>query len=145
MKKRFIICLTGLLIVLSITGCADKNNASDTINLLFTILSQRGGTWRVNSATFGNEEAPLNMFADYRITFRPDGSYQVTNPAGAPSFTRNASGKYMAFDRLLTFDDGVTVAREISTGALNPNRLLFEFDVTLPGKATTTYRFELVR
>ncbi len=85
------------------------------------------------------------MFADYRITFRPDGTYQVVNPAGAPSFTRNATGTFTVSNRLLNFDGGATIAREISVGTLNPNRLMFEFDVVLPGKSATTYRFELVR
>lgn len=144
MKKQLFIWFAALATALSVTGCVNQS-AGDAADLLFTILSQRGGTWRINNATFGNEEAPFTMYADYRITFRPDGSYQVTNPAGAPSFTRTASGRYSASNRIVIFDGGVTTAREVSQGPLNPNRLILEFDVTLPGKATTTYRFELVR
>lgn len=148
MKKHIFTCMAVLTVALfALSACTpDNSNGGDnTVNILFNILSQRGGTWRVNKATFGDEEAPFDMFNNYRITFRPDGTYQVVNPDGAPSFTRNANGTYAANDRLVTFDGGVTVAREVTSGMLNANRLVFEFTVVLPGKSATLYRFELVR
>jgi hypothetical protein len=148
MKKYIFTWMAVLTIALfAISACTPgiNNSGDSTVNVLFNILSQRGGTWRVNRATFGDEEAPLDMFANYRIVFRPDGTYQVVNPDGAPSFTRNANGTYTVKDRLLTFDGGATTANEVSVGALNANRLVFEFTVILPGKSATLYRFELVR
>jgi hypothetical protein len=145
MKKQIFIWMLALTTAFSIAGCAI--GGGESVNLLLTILSRGDGTWRVRNATFGSEEAPLDMFKDYRITFRADGSYQVTNPDGVPSFTRSPNGTYTVSDRLLTFDGGATVATEVTVGplSLNSGRLVFEFDVVLPGKSAARYRFELVK
>ncbi|WP_448519565.1 hypothetical protein [Rhodoflexus sp.] len=147
MKKQIYISLVALVSAFLVAACGNlQSSGGEAINILQNILAQGNGTWRVASASFGDEEASLNMFDDYRITFRPDGTYQVTNPKGAPSFTRRASGRYaVTMERVLVFDGGETTAREMTRGNLRPDRLIFEFDVTLPGKSTTTYRFELVR
>jgi hypothetical protein len=147
MRKQIFIGLTMLAAMIFVSACSNlTDGGGQLINILQNILAQGNGTWRVASASFGDEEASLNMFDDYRITFRPDGTYQVANPKGAPSFTRRAGGRYaVTAERVLVFDGGETTAREITRGNLRPDRLIFEFDVTLPGKSTTTYRFELVK
>lgn len=138
MKKRiylsFIFCIF-------LCACT-KNEAEIT---LASILTQGNGTWKVAYAKFGNEEAARGMYDRFQIVFK-NGTYVITNPDGAVVFTLAADGKWQAVSnnsRSILFDGQITV-KEVSS-SLNPNRLVLEWEVSIPGKVTTTYRLELVR
>lgn len=111
---------------------------------LSSILTQGNGTWKVAYAKFGDEEAPRDMYSRFQITFK-NGTYTVTNPDGAVIFVLSTDGSWQATSnaKSLLFDAKTTV-REVST-VLNPAKLILEWEVSIPGKVTTTYRIELIR
>ena len=112
---------------------------------LASLLSAGNGTWKVSAAKFGDEEAPRGMYDRFTIQFKNDGSYVATNPDGSVVFTALLNGKWRegTAPNTLIFDGNVTV-REIAN-LRTPNKLTFEWEVSIPGKITTTYRLELTK
>jgi hypothetical protein len=112
---------------------------------LASLLSAGSGTWKVSFAKFGEENAPSGMYDRFTIQFRADGSYVVTNPDGAIVFATKPTGSYKegTTPNTLVFDGNATV-REIAT-VRTANKLTFEWEVSISGKVTTTYRIELTK
>jgi uncharacterized lipoprotein NlpE involved in copper resistance len=137
MRKSFFVSLTVLM--LALVAC---NNEQQIITLS-SLLTANSGTWKVSFAKFGDENAPSGMYDRFTIQFRNDGSYATVNPDGAIAFTNALTGRWVegTTANTIVFDGRVTV-REITT-VRTANKLTFEWDVTIPGKVTTTYRLEL--
>jgi hypothetical protein len=110
-----------------------------------SILSQGSGTWKVTYAKFGDEEAPAGMYDGFLIVFKSNGSYSVTNPKGsAVTPTTAPTGTWKEGARNTVIFDGTVTVREVS-GTLRSNKVVFEWEVSIPGKVTTTYRIELMK
>lgn len=138
MKKRIYLFFIAFIFLCACT----KNEVEVT---LASILTQGNGTWKVIYAKFGNEEAPRGMYDRFQILFK-NGTYALTNPDGAITFALANAGKWQAVsnsNRSIIFDGQITV-KEVSS-LLSSNKLIFEWEVSIPGKVTTTYRIELAR
>jgi len=120
-------------------------NSSSEIATIASVLAQGNGTWKVSYAKFGNEEAPTGMYDGFTIQFKSNGAYVVVNPNGAIVPAASLAGKWKqgSMANTVIFDDAVTV-REISK-VLSNSKVVLEWEVSIPGKVTTTYRIELVR
>jgi hypothetical protein len=138
MRKRF---LPILFLVMSVFACTPEQ----TVITLSSLLGAGSGTWKVSFAKFGEENAPSGMYDRFTIQFKADGSYVVVNPDGSVAFTAKPTGSYKegTTPNTLVFDGNVTV-REIVT-VRTANKLTFEWEVSIPGKVTTTYRIELTK
>ena len=141
-KKSFSLFV---LLCLFLTSCFDKSeNLEVTIS---SILSQNGGRWKVSAARFGNQEVLQDLYARFLITFRSDGGYSVNNPDGilTPSqLPTGASGMWVEITKNTIQFDRKVIVREVSQ-TISATKVIFEWEVTIPGKVTTTYRLELVR
>ncbi|TAH20417.1 MAG: hypothetical protein EAZ08_06150 [Cytophagales bacterium] len=141
-KKSFSLLI---LLCLFLTSCFDKDEPIEVT--ISSILSQNGGKWKVSSAKFGNQEVLQDLYARFLITFRSDGSYSVNNPDGilTPSnLPTGASGVWVEITKNTIQFDKKVIVREVSQ-TISPAKIIFEWEVTIPGKVTTTYRLELVR
>ncbi len=139
MKKRLL--LFAMLLILSVVACTTEK-ATITIS---SILTANGGKWKVSFAKFGTEEAPNGMYDSFMIEFKNGGVYVTTNPNGAisPALLPNGAWKEGGSPNTIVFDANVNV-REI-TQVRTANKITFEWEVSIPGKVTTTYRIELVK
>jgi hypothetical protein len=141
MKKKIL----PFLFILSLCFCAFAcTNEKETITLT-SILTANGGKWKVSFAKFGTEEAPNGMYDSFVIEFKNGGAYITTNPNGAisPALLPNGAWKEGGSPNTIVFDANVNV-REI-TQVRTANKITFEWEVSIPGKVTTTYRIELVK
>jgi hypothetical protein len=139
LKKLFSYLILSF-ILLSYQACTQK---SDVVTIA-SILTQGTGTWKVSFAKFGDENAPTGMYDGFTLRFTNDGNYLRVNPNGAISPALLANGKWVqGTGNSIVFDGNITV-REVSV-ALSNSKLVFEWEVSIPGKVTTTYRIELVR
>ncbi len=137
MTKRFLLILW--LAVLALSACTNENS----IVTLGSLLSVNGGKWKVSFAKFGDEEAARGMYDRFLIEFKSNGAYLTTNPDGAISPALLPAGAWKEENGKLLFDGQITV-RELSQQR-TANKLILEWDVTIPGKVTTTYRIELIK
>ncbi len=139
MKKRFL--FFALLLALGIAACSTEKT---TISLS-TLLTANGGKWKVSYAKFGTEEALSGMYDRFVIEFKNGGAYATTNPDGAISPALLPSGAWKEGSTLntLVFDASVNV-REI-TQSRTANKIVLEWEVSIPNKVTTTYRIELIK
>ncbi|WP_027001283.1 hypothetical protein [Hugenholtzia roseola] len=127
------------VISFAFTACSGENTPSDDVNAQNGFAKE----WRIVAAKFGREVAEASMFENYRIQLNADGSYSVVNPDGFPSPSAGVSGNWLsnAVGSEITFDGttAVTVVFFSPSGEM----MTWEWDVRLPGKERTTYRFEL--
>jgi hypothetical protein len=129
-----------LLIALLFHACTTENVATT----LASILTSGSGKWKVAYAKFGDEEAPAGMYDQFLVEFKNGGIYVATNPKGAifPTTLPTGTWKEEGSNRIL-FDNTVIV-REI-TQQRTPNKIILEWEVSIPNKVTTTYRIELIK
>jgi hypothetical protein len=111
---------------------------------LASILSGGSGTWKVVYAKFGDEEAPRGMYDRFTIQFKNNGTYNVVNPDGSVAFTSSLSGSWKEGSNNTVIFDGTITVRELKN-LRAANKLVFEWEVSIPGKVTTTYRIELIK
>ncbi len=144
MKKKFLPLLP-LLFILSLCFCAFSCTTEKTSISLTSILTANGGKWKVSYAKFGTEEAPNGMYDNFVIEFKNGGAYVTTNPNGAisPALLPTGAWKEGSGANTLVFDAGVNV-REI-TQSRTANKIVLEWEVSIPNKVTTTYRIELIK
>ncbi|TAH21411.1 MAG: hypothetical protein EAZ08_03565 [Cytophagales bacterium] len=111
---------------------------------LTSLLTANGGKWKVSYAKFGSEDAPSGMYDRFLVEFKSGTAYITTNPDGAifPALLPSGVWKEGSAGTLI-FDVSVNV-REI-TKSRTPTKIVLEWDVTIPGKVTTTYRVELTK
>ncbi|MCU0392523.1 MAG: hypothetical protein MUE81_15530 [Thermoflexibacter sp.] len=141
MKRSFLYILV-LAFAFFTTSCANNEDVAVTIA---SILTQGSGSWKVAYAKFGDEEAPSGMYDGFLIIFKNNGTYTVTNPKGAAiAPTSLPAGSWKEGTRNTVIFDGTVTVREISR-TLSSNKIIFEWEFSIPGKVTTTYRIELVR
>lgn len=139
MIKKVLLIL--LFSSLAISACTPDK----AVITLTSILTGGSGMWKIAYAKFGDEEAPRGMYDRFTIQFKNDGSYIVVNPDGSVAFTSALVGKWKegTLANTIVFDGTVTI-REIAN-VRTANKLTFEWEVSIPGKVTTTYRIELVK
>ncbi|WP_091538373.1 hypothetical protein [Thermoflexibacter ruber] len=126
--------------IIATTACtSEKVNAT-----LAAILYEGGGTWKVTYAKFGDEEAPRGMYDRFTIQFRNNGTYVVVNPDGSVIFTPSLLGNWKEGSNNTIIFDGTVIVRELKN-LRTANKLVFEWEVNIPGKVTTTYRIELIK
>jgi hypothetical protein len=139
MIKKFFVSFL-LLVTVASYACTQEKIATT----LASILTGGTGKWKVSFAKFGNEEAPNNMYNRFLIEFKNGGTYIATNPDGSifPSLLPNGVWKEETGNKIL-FDGSISV-REISQQR-TANKIVLEWEVSIHGKVTTTYRIELVK
>lgn len=141
-KKSFSLFV---LLCLFLTSCFEKAESAEIT--ISSILAQNGGKWKVAFAKFGDQEVLQDLYARFLISFRSDGTYSVTNPDGilTPSnLPTGASGVWLEISKNTIQFDKKVIVREVSQTISN-TKIIFEWEVTIPGKVATTYRLELVR
>lgn len=138
MKKRFL--LFTLMLALGVAACTTEK----TSVTLTSILTANGGKWKVSYAKFGTEEAPSGMYDRFLVEFKSGTAYLTTNPDGAifPALLPSGVWKEGSAGTLI-FDGSVNV-REI-TQSRTANKIVLEWEVSIPNKVTTTYRIELIK
>ncbi len=141
MKKK----LLPFLFILCLCFCAFTCTTEKATVTITSILTANGGKWKVSYAKFGTEEAPQGMYDRFMIEFKNGGAYVTTNPDGAISPAMLLAGLWKEGNNANTivFDASVNV-REI-TQSRTANKIVLEWEVSIPGKVTTTYRIELIK
>jgi hypothetical protein len=126
------------VIAFAFSACSGPGNGDDT-----TAQSGFVKEWRIVAAKFGREVPDAAMFENYRIRLEANGNYTVINPDGFPSPTSGMAGGWNtnAVGSELTFDNATTVT--VVFFSPSGQLMTWEWDVRLPGKERTTYRFEL--
>ncbi len=143
MRKQVLLLL---VVLLSLTSCsdsffADKNKRPGQEETLTGALT---GKWKIVVARAGDEDI-TGMYQGYTIEFLGDGQYIITNPEGAPNPNRNNAsntGFWQAnADNSITIDSAILmrIVDEFLQG-----RFKFSWDVTIIGKGTNTYYWEIV-
>lgn len=128
-----------MFLIITAQACTPEKVATT----LASILTQGSGKWKVTFAKFGDEEPPRGMYDRFLIEFRGGDVYVTTNPDGAISPATLPRGTWKESNGKITFD-GTVVVREI-TQQRTSNKIVLEWEVSIPGKVTTTYRIELMK
>ncbi len=128
-----------LFLIITAQACTPEKVATT----LASILTQGNGKWKVTFAKFGDEEPPRGMYDRFLIEFKSGDVYVTTNPDGAISPATLPRGTWKESNGKITFDEKVIV-REIAQQR-TPNKIVLEWEVSIPGKVTTTYRIELTK
>lgn len=128
-----------LFLIITAQACTPEKVATT----LASILTQGSGKWKVAFAKFGDEEPPRGMYDRFLIEFKAGDVYVTTNPDGAISPATLPQGTWKENNGKITFDNKVTV-REIAQQRTS-NKIVLEWEVSIPGKVTTTYRIELMK
>ncbi|TAH20720.1 MAG: hypothetical protein EAZ08_04870 [Cytophagales bacterium] len=128
------------MLALGVAACTTEK----TSVTLTSILTANGGKWKVSYAKFGTEEAPSGMYDRFLVEFKSGTAYLTTNPDGAifPALLPSGVWKEGSAGTLI-FDGSVNV-REI-TQSRTANKIVLEWEVSIPNKVTTTYRIELIK
>jgi hypothetical protein len=98
------------------------------------------GKWKLVKATFTGEVAEATDFAGFSIALNSGGNYVLTNPTAFPTPT-GAAGTYQSGAGFITFDAGTSV----NLVSLSGNTMVWEWQVSKPGKITATYRYTFER
>jgi hypothetical protein len=135
-----------ILLLFAFIFLAVSCRSTEPVSLTLTSILTSKNQWMVTEAKFGNEDARPGQYSRFRVEFKADGTYKITNPDGAPTFNRNnpasiGTWKETSPERGIMMDN-LMLIRETSN-TLNPSRVIFEWNVTIPGKQTTLYRFVL--
>jgi len=141
MRKQAVLLV---VVLLSLTSCGDldKNSRPGQAETLTGILT---GKWQIAVARAGEEDI-TNLYQGYVIEFTKDGGYTIVNPLGAaPNPNRNNESGFGFWtgnsNNSVTLDQ--TVLMQI-LGAPLQERIKFQWDVTVLGKGTVTYYWEVV-
>ncbi len=135
-----------LLLCLFLASCTNTSKESIEVTLS-SILAQGSGKWKVSFVKFGDQEVSQALYTRFQLEFRSGNIYVITNPDGVVSPSQilsGSSGRWVEITKNLIQFDGKTTIREVSQ-SLSSTKVIFEWEVTIPGKVTTTYRMELVR
>lgn len=138
MTKKFLPFF--LLITLLFHACTPER----VVTTLASILTNGNGKWKVAYAKFGDEEAPAGMYDQFLVEFKNGGIYVTTNPKGSIFPTILPTGTWKEESTNLILFDNKVVVREI-TQQRTPNKIVLEWEVSIPNKVTTTYRVELIK
>ncbi|TAD97872.1 MAG: hypothetical protein EAZ97_11795 [Bacteroidetes bacterium] len=152
MKKHFLAIIAFLLLV--VTSCGTNDNGGiDAVQTLESVLTSVNG-WKVTSAKFGNEDAPVGMYDGYIIRFAKDRTYSLVRPNSAAIninrsntqdkgvFTVQGSSSTIGGSTTgITFDNVVVTSVE---GTFSRNQLVLTWSVAIPGKSVVNYRWVLV-
>lgn len=133
------------LFCLFLVSCTNTNESIEVT--LSSILAQGSGKWKVSFVKFGDQEVSQTLYTRFQLEFRNGGIYVITNPDGVVSPSQiltGSSGRWVEVAKNLIQFDGKTTIREVSQ-SLSSNKVVFEWEVNIPGKVTTTYRMELIR
>ncbi|MCC5945054.1 MAG: hypothetical protein JJT94_08960 [Bernardetiaceae bacterium] len=145
--KKLLFPLILLLAALTFVTTSCEENF-DGEGSKFRRLEALSRSWNVTEARFGREVAPGDWYNSFSIAFTSDGQYLVTNPDGRPAGPLNTSGtwEFANNETVLVFDRGTQQETRILIAFLSASgdNMEWEWDVTLPGKARTTYQFKLV-
>jgi len=98
------------------------------------------GDWKLVKATFTGEVAEPADFAGFSIALNSAGTYVLTNPTTFPSPT-GVAGTYQSDNSFIIFDTNVSV----NLVSLSGNTMVWEWQVSQPGKITATYRYTFER
>ncbi|WP_338761459.1 hypothetical protein WAF17_15545 [Bernardetia sp. ABR2-2B] len=98
------------------------------------------GSWKLTEAKFGSETAKPESFAGFVVALNSSNTYVITNPTSFPVPSKPV-GTYEASGGSLIFD-GSTSVRLVNTSG---NSMTWEWEVSIPGKATTTYIYTFTR
>ena len=131
---RLLALFIALAVASMFSSCSSLNDGDGD-----EVASAFVGSWTLVKATFTGETAQPSDFEGFTITLTSGGTYSLTNPLSFPSPT-NIAGEYQASSGFLTFDGGTSV-RATSTG----NTMVWEWEVSKPGKTTATYRYTFER
>lgn len=139
MKFNYVRIFTLFILLASVgvfTSCSSlsgDDNGSD-------ITAAYVGDWKLVKATFTGEVAEPADFAGFSIALNSAGTYILTNPTAFPSPT-GAAGTYQSDNSFITFDTNVSV----NLVSLSGNTMVWEWQVSQPGKITATYRYTFER
>lgn len=138
MKFNYVRILAFFILLISVgafTSCSsltsDSNGVTDGAFV---------GSWTLIKANYGTEVAEQSSFQGFTVSLNSSNSYVITNPMSnhVPS---KLSGTYEASNGLLVFD-GSTSVRLVT---LSGNTMTWEWEVSKPGKQTTTYTYTFER
>lgn len=138
MKFNYVRIFTLFILLLSIgvfTSCSSLNGSGDdNTNAAYV------GEWKLVKATFTGEFPDAADHAGFSIALNSGGTYALTNPTAFPSPTE-MNGSYTSDNQFLIFDTGVSV----NVVSLSGNTMVWEWQVSQPGKVTATYRYTFER
>ena len=138
MKFNYVRTLAFFILLISVgafTSCSSLTSNSDGVTDGAFV-----GSWTLTKANFGTEVADPATFQGFTVALNSSNTYVITNPQSndVPS---KLSGTYEASNGLLVFD-GSTSVRLVT---LSGNTMTWEWEVSKPGKQTTTYTYTFER
>ncbi|AFM04506.1 hypothetical protein Fleli_2124 [Bernardetia litoralis DSM 6794] len=139
MKFNYVRIVALFILLVSVgvfTSCSSFNGDDEND----TTGSAYAGDWKLVKATFTGETAEAADFAGFSIALNSAGTYVLTNPTAFPSPTEIA-GTYTSTGQFLIFDGSV----EINVTSISGNTMVWEWQVSKPGKITATYRYTFER
>lgn len=132
---RIIALFIALATIGMLASCSNSDKGEETgTNAVFV------GSWTLVKATFTGETAQPSDFQGFTVTLTSGNTYSVTNPTNFPSPT-SIAGEYQAGGGFLTFDGATSVRLANVSG----NTMVWEWEVSRPGKTTATYRYTFER
>jgi len=143
MRKQAVLLV---VVLLSLTSCdswfGDTNSRPGQTETLTGTLT---GKWQVVAARAGDEDI-TDLYQGYVIEFTRDGGYTIVNPTGsAPNPNRNNESDFGFWtantDNSITLDQAILMQ---ILGGLSQERIQFQWDVTVLGKGTVTYHWDIV-
>jgi hypothetical protein len=139
MKFNYVRILTLFILLVSVgvfTSCSSigSDDEGGSANAAYV------GDWKLVKATFTGEVAEAADFAGFAISLNSEGTYVLTNPTAFPTPTEVA-GTYQSSDSFITFDTNISV----KLVSLSGNTMIWEWQVSKPGKITATYRYTFER
>jgi hypothetical protein len=142
MKKYIILFLVAF--VATFSACKD----APTVQLTVGGVLSSTKTWRIQSGSFGDEQLPIDLYGNFRISFNGK-NYSTINPDNriflGSTFSASGTWSESTTERGINFTNGTSIwfAKEVSR-FLTPNNLTLEYVANEPGKPATKYTFVLV-
>jgi hypothetical protein len=137
MKFNYVRIFTLFILLVSVGVFTSCSSISDNDDDTDTSVNALAGNWKLVGASFsGGEVADASEFEGFTLAFNSTGTYELTNPKSFYSPTA-ASGTYQSSGQFLTFDGGTSV----TLLSLGGNSMVWEWQVSRPGKITATYRY----
>ena len=148
--KKVLSSILFLVLLVAVQSCSTSgtNPAAPKTNAVDELLTSVSG-WTVIGARFGSEDAPADMYINYRIKFSKDGTYTITrpnakavnpnrsNPNNFGVWKSDASGNNVRF---ILLDNNVNM-QVLNTPSTN--QLELQWFVTIPGKTGADYYWKL--
>lgn len=139
MKFNYVRIFTLFILLISVgvfTSCSSLSDNSNDDNADAAYV----GDWKLVKATFTGEVAEAADFAGFAIALNSEGTYVLTNPTVFPTPTEVA-GTYQSSADFITFD----ATTSVKLVSLSGNTMVWEWQVSKPGKITATYRYTFER